>query len=119
LAPGTNTSDVSLQLLSSEGGTLKPLTQWSGQTYFFDLDFTGQRILPSFIYQANTRPGKANVLTDALYRRKANVEIRLAAGKSLDVTTGSLQGLTTTMQIHPKIAVYDAGRLVGGEEIPR
>jgi endoglucanase len=119
LSSGTNANDVSVRLLSSEGGTLKPLTQWSGQTYYFDLDFTGQRILPSFIYQANTRPGKANVLTDFLYRRTAKVEISLASGKSLNLTTGSLGGLTATMQIRPKIAVYDAGRLVGGEEVPR
>jgi hypothetical protein len=98
---------------------LKPLTLWSGQTYFFDLDFTGQRILPSFIYQANSRPGKANIITDYLYRRAASVELRIATGKSLDTSAGSLGGLTATMQLRPNIAVYDAGRLVGGEEIVR
>jgi endoglucanase len=119
LSPGTSAGDITVRLLSSEGGALKPLTLWSGQTYFFDLDFTGQRILPSFIYQANTRPGKANVITDSLYRRAASIEISIASGKSLDVNAASLGGLTASMQIRPKIAVYDAGRLVGGEEVPR
>ncbi len=119
LSAGTTPSDVRVRLVSSEGGTLKPLTQWSGQTYFFDLDFTGQRILPSFIYQANTRPGKANILTDSLYRRAASVDINIASGKSLETSAGSLTGLTSTMQIRPGIAVYDAGRLVGGEEMSR
>jgi endoglucanase len=119
LSAGTTQSDVTVRLLSGQGATLKPLTLWSGQTYFFDLDFTGQRILPSFIYQANTRPGKANILTDFLYRRSANVELTLAGGKSLEMSAGSLAGLTSTMQIRPGLAVYDTGRLVGGEEMPR
>jgi endoglucanase len=119
LSQGTNQNDVTVQLVSSEGASLKPLTLWSGQTYFFDLDFTGQRILPSFIYQANTRPGKADVLTDSLYRRSANLEINIASGKGLDLSAGSLGGLNSTMQIRPQIAVYDAGRLVGGEEVAR
>jgi endoglucanase len=119
LAPGTTLGDVSLRLISSEGGALKPLTPWSGQTYFFDLDFTGQRILPSFIYQANSRPGKADIITDFLYRRSASVEINIAAGKSLDTTVGSLSGLSSAMQIRPGVAVYDAGRLVGGQEAPK
>jgi endoglucanase len=119
LSAGTTPNDVSVRLLSSEGGRLKPLTQWSGQTYFFDLDFTGQRILPSYIYGANSRPGKANVITDFLYRRSSRLELNLAPGKSLELGSGSLTGVTATMQIRPKIAVYDAGRLVGGEEMPR
>ncbi len=119
LSQGTNPSDVTVNLVSSEGASLKPLTQWFGQTYFFDLDFTGQRILPSFIYQANTRPGKADVLTDSLYRRSASLEINIASGKGLDLNAGSLGGLNSTMQIRPKVAVYEAGRLVGGEEAAR
>jgi endoglucanase len=119
LSPGTSQSDVSVRLLSSEGAILKPLELWSGQTYFFDLDFSGQRILPSFIYQANTRPGKANVITDFLYRRSASLEVNIASGKSLDMGAGSLAGVTSTLQILPQVAVYDAGRLVGGKEVVR
>jgi endoglucanase len=119
LSPGTSQNDLTVQLTSSEGATLKPLRQWSGQTYFFDLDFTGQHILPSFIYQANTRPGKADVLTDFLYRRSASLDISIASGKGLDMGAASLAGLTSTMQIRPQIAVYDAGRLVGGEEVAK
>jgi endoglucanase len=119
LSPGTTQNDVGVRLLSSEGATLKPLSLWSGQTYFFDLDFTGQRILPSFIYQANTRPGKADIITDFLYRRTASTEINVAPGKSIEMGAASLEGLTSTMQIRPSMSVYDAGRLVGGEEMAR
>ncbi len=113
LEPGVQPQSVNISLESSEGATLSALRPLRDNIYFVELSFFGQRLLPNFVWDAASRPGKAGSVAN-LSRRTA--QLRIDGADLLEVSLGSTGGLTGVRVIQPSIAVYDNGRLVGGRE---
>jgi Glycosyl hydrolase family 9/Carbohydrate binding module (family 6) len=113
LEPGVQPQSVSVTLESSQGAMLSALRPLRGNIYFAELSFTGQRLLPNYVWDATSRPGKAESVPN-LSRRTA--QIRVDGADLLEVSLGSTGGLTDQPVIQPSIAVYDNGTLVSGRE---
>lgn len=47
IAAGHSPGDVQIALEASEGATLSGLNHWSGNIYYFELDFSGTRLMPA------------------------------------------------------------------------
>ncbi len=110
--------DVRVKLLGSQGGRLGRVARWTQDVYYLEADFSGQTLLPNRIYQASSRPGKSGY-PDDLYRRSIDFEIGVIEGKMWDRHDDwSSADMNDQMAIRPRIAVYDNGHLVGGEEPP-
>lgn len=104
---GASPNDIKVTLDSSEGAKLGPVTKFRDNIYFVELDFSGQQIYPNRIDAR--KPAEQ-------FRR--NVRLTLSAPQNLWQTANdwSFQGLTREWILQPKIAVYDGGKLAGGEE---
>lgn len=112
LAAGYTVNDVSVILGKSEGATLSGLKQWSGNIYYFTVDFTGTRIMPCE-WQA--------------CEKDAVITIKYPNNLAGYVDDWSFQGLSTAPDYDattftgktPYIPIYDNGVLLWGEEPPR
>jgi len=117
LLPGTSVADLSAAV--SNGPAKLVLSQprlWKTGIAFVDLDFSGERMSPHFVWQATTKPDKAGT-PDDMYRRSASLQISFPAGKGISLTRQSLAGAgSSAYTIQSGMAVYDAGALVGGSE---
>ncbi|TAG45785.1 MAG: hypothetical protein EAZ30_14780 [Betaproteobacteria bacterium] len=83
---------------------------------YVDVDFTGERLSPHFVWQARlvpVTPPKTGS-PDTLYVRSATLRLAFASGKGIGLTAHSLAGTSTTNIIQPLIAVYESNTLVGG-----
>jgi hypothetical protein len=116
---GLTASDVKITLGVNEGCTISPLRQWSGNIYYFTLDFTGTQLLPAEWQKCE---------------KDANVEIKypsITSGSSTTIVGSnandwSYQNLTGPPDYDaksfagktPYIPVYDNGMLLWGEEPP-
>jgi hypothetical protein len=105
---GYTVNDLTLSLQQSEGATLSPLKQWSGNIYYFVVDFTGTQIYP-----AETK----------LTEKSAIVKIAHPTVWS-SANDWSYQGITTGPDYDAKLftgktpymPVYSAGVLLWGQE---
>jgi hypothetical protein len=115
LLPGTAISDLSASVSNGPAQlVLGTPTLWKSGIGFVELDFSGERLSPNFVWQAsNTVPG----LPDDMYRRSATLQISFPANKGISLASQSLIGTSTAgYTIQPGIAIYEAATLVGGVE---
>jgi hypothetical protein len=105
---GATPADITVRLDSSEGGKIGPLTKFKGNVYFVEVDFSGEQIYPNRI--DSRKPAEQ-------FRRNALFTIS-APNKPMWNTANdwSFESLTQQPILQPRIAVYNAGKLVGGEE---
>jgi hypothetical protein len=105
---GATPADIAVRLDSSEGGKIGPVTRFKGNVYFVEVDFSGEKIYPNRIDAF--KPAEQ-------FRRNARFTLT-APGKAKWNTANdwSLQGMTAQPILQPRIAIYNAGKLVGGEE---
>ena len=109
-AAGNTLNDITLSLGSNDGCTLSGLQQWSGNIYYFTVDFTGTQIYPAGY---------------TLCEKSANVTINYPSSYS-DTNDWSYQGLTANPDydatsftgLTPYIPIYDSGVLLWGQEPP-
>ena len=109
-AAGNTVNDITLTLGSNDGCTLSGLQQWSGNIYYFTVDFTGTQIYPAGY---------------TLCEKNANVTINYPTSWS-DANDWSYQGLTGNPDydataftgLTPYIPIYDSGVLLWGQEPP-
>jgi hypothetical protein len=111
-AAGYTVDDLKITLKTNEGATLSGLKQWSGNIYYFVLDFTGTKIMPCEWQSCE---------------KDANVTIQYPDNTAgLNVDDWSYQGLSTAPDYDAKsfagktsyIPIYDNGILLWGEEPP-
>lgn len=105
---GASANDVTVRLNSSEGGKIGPITKFKGNIYFIEVNFSGQQIYPN---RVDARQPAEQFRRNALFT---------LSGKNKEAwnpaNDWSFQGLGGLPVLQPKIAVYDADKLVGGEE---
>jgi endoglucanase len=105
---GATPADISVRLDSSEGGKIGPVTKFKDNVYFVEINFSGEKLYPNRI--------------DALKpaeRFRRNMQFTISANSREKWNTAndwSLKGLTQQPILQPRIAIYSAGKLVGGEE---
>jgi hypothetical protein len=107
-AAGYTTSDLAISLQQSDGATLSPLTQWSGNIYYVTVDFTGTPIYPAEwkLTEKNaiikiTHPTVWSSANDWSYQNltpNPDYDVKLFTGQT------------------PYIPVYSAGKLLWGQE---
>lgn len=109
---GYTTSDVKVTLGTNEGATLSELKQWSGNIYYFIVDFTGTQILPAEWQKCE---------------KDANISITYPSSSvGSNTNDWSYQGLTNPPDYDaksfagetPYIPIYDNGNLLWGQEPP-
>jgi endoglucanase len=108
---GYTVNDVIITLGTNEGATVSALKQWSGNIYYFVLDFTGTKLMPA---------------EWQLCEKEANVSIKFPNGAGGSSNDWSYQGLTgppdydakSFAGMTPYIPIYDNGVLLWGEEPP-
>jgi len=113
LLPGTSVSDLSASVQNGPAHLLLGTpTLWKTGVAYVDLDFSGERLSPNYIWQANnTMPGMPN----DMHRRSATLQINFASGKGISLSRQSLAGVgPSSYTIQPTMAVYEANALVGG-----
>jgi predicted hotdog family 3-hydroxylacyl-ACP dehydratase len=105
---GATPADITVRLDSSEGGKIGPLTKFKGNVYFVEVDFSGEQIYPNRI--DSRKPAEQ-------FRRNARFTISAPSKAKWNTANDwSFQGLGAQPILQPKIAIYNAGKLVGGEE---
>lgn len=108
-AAGYSPADVQIKMETSEGATLSDLQQWSGNIYYFELDFSGTQIMPA---------------EWQLCEKEAMVNITFPGNTSDCTNDWSYQGLTGPPDYDaksfagktPYIPIYENKKLLWGEE---
>jgi endoglucanase len=112
-AAGYSISDLKITLGTNEGAKLSGLKQWSGNIYYFELDFSGTMIMPCEWQSCE---------------KDANVTIQYPDNKTeLNADDWSYKGLSKNPDYDaktftgktPLIPIYDNGVLLWGEEAPK
>lgn len=105
---GATPADITVWLDSSEGGKLGPVTRFKDGVYFVEVDFSGEQLYPNRIDAR--KPAEQ-------FRRNAQFTISATSKEKWNLRNDwSAQGLALQPILQPKIAIYHAGKLVGGEE---
>jgi hypothetical protein len=99
---GASAQSYSGNVQSSQGGHFVRIAEHRPGILFAEVSFAGTKILP-------------NKTRTELFRRDATLSISTGAGWD-ESNDWSADGLTSQNGIRPRIAVYDNGVLVGGEE---
>jgi hypothetical protein len=97
----TRPADVRASLVSSEGAKLGPVSRLRGSVYYVEVAFAGVKIFP----------GNRDK-NDDLKRAR----VRLEAPGWNNSNDWSHEGMTGELKLLPRIPVYEAGKVVGGEE---
>jgi endoglucanase len=101
-------ADITVRLDSSEGGKIGPVTKFRDNIYYVEIDFSGEQIYPNRIDAR--KPAEQ-------FRRNARFTIAAKNREQWNVANDwSFQGLNQESILQPRIAIYNEGRLVGGEE---
>lgn len=109
---GYSVDDLQITLGVNEGATLSKLKQWAGNIYYFVVDFTGTRIMPSEWQSCE---------------KEAHITITYPDNRvGLNVDDWSYQGLSNAPDydaksfagMTPYIPIYDDDVLLWGEEPP-
>lgn len=101
VALGKTIADYSVRLSYGQGGSISPLKLWSGNIYYCEISFIGEKIYPG---------GQSEC------RREAQFRFTGPAGAWDNSNDPSYEGITNTLAPNLNIAVYDNGSLVGGKE---
>jgi len=106
---GYTVNDVKVELISSQGATLKGLQKYSGNIYYFTVDFTGTRIMPAE-WELCEKDANINITypTDIGSNKNDWSYQTLYGPPDYDAT--SFAGMT------PYIPIYDKGVLLWGQE---
>lgn len=101
VAKGKTIADYSVKANYVQGGTISALKLWTGNIYYCELSFTGEKIYPG---------------GQSVCRREAQFRFTGPAGCWDNSNDPSSAGIIGTMSRNDNIAVYDDGVLVGGKE---
>ncbi|HEX3043967.1 MAG TPA: glycoside hydrolase family 9 protein [Bacillota bacterium] len=107
---GFTASDVSIVLGTNEGCTLSQLKQWSGNIYYFTLDFTGTQLMP-VEWQKCEKDANVNIVyPNTTVGNNANDWSYQGITGPPDYDAKSFAGMT------PYCPIYDNGVLLWGQE---
>jgi hypothetical protein len=109
---GYTVNDVKITLDVHEGATLSGLKQWSGNVYYFVVDFTGTQIMPAEWQKCEKEANITITYPSSSIGSNANDWSYRGITGPPDYDAKSFAGLT------PYIPIYDNGQLLWGQEPP-
>lgn len=107
---GYDAGDVKIGLETNDGATLTGLQQYSGTIYYFTVDFTGTKIMPSEWTECEKDANVTITYPNSTVGSNTNDWSYQMLTKSPDYDATSFAGMT------PYIPVYENGVLLWGEE---